>query len=104
MSAPVVQVGEKNLDRYQFAIKQLGEGRSNAVGVATLRASQTTTTVPAPNCGAGNAVFLFPATANAAAIVASTYVREADVTKGQFVITHPSNVAADKIFYWVALG
>lgn len=104
MSAPVVQVGEKNLDRYQFAIKQLGEGRSNAVGVATLRASQTTTTVPAPNCGAGNAVFLFPATANAAAIVASAYVLEANVTKGQFIITHPSNANADKTFYWVALG
>ncbi len=104
MSAPVVQVGEKNLDRYQFAIKQLGEGRSNAVGVATLRASQTTTTVDAPNCGAGNTVFMFPATANAAAIVASTYVLEADVTKGQFIITHPSNANADKTFYWVALG
>lgn len=104
MSAPVVQVGEKNLDRYQFAIKQLGEGRSNAVGVATLRASQTTTTVDAPNCGAGNVVFLFPATANAAAIVASTYVLEANVTKGQFIVTHPSNANADKTFYWIALG
>lgn len=104
MSAPIVAAGEKNLDRYQFAIKQLGEGRSNAVGVATLRASHTTTTVDAPNCGAGNVVFLFPATANAAAIVASTYVPEANVTKGQFVITHPSNANTDKTFYWVALG
>lgn len=104
MSAPVVQPGEKNLDRYQFAIKQLGEGRSNAVGVVTLRASQTTTAVEAPNCGAGNKVFLFPATANAAAIVASTYVTEANVTKAQFVITHPSNANTDKTFFWLALG
>jgi len=104
LSAPIVAVGEKNLDRYQFAIKQLGEGRSNAVGVVTLRASQTTTTVLAPNCGAGNAVFLFPATANAAAIVAATYVPIATVTPGQFIVNHTSNANADKTFYWVALG
>lgn len=104
MSAPIVQAGEKNLDRYQFAIKQLGEGRSNAVGVVTLRASQTTTTVPAPNCGAGNVVLLFPATANAAAIVAATYVPAATVTPGQFIVSHTSNANADKTFYWIALG
>lgn len=104
MSAPIVASGEKNLDRYQFAIKQLGEGRSNAVGIITLRANQTTTTVSAPNCGAGNSVFLTPATANAAAIVAATYVLASNVTKGQFIITHTSNAATDKTFYWVALG
>lgn len=104
MSAPVVQPGEKDLGRYAFAIKQLGEGRSNAVGTVTLRASQTTTTVAAPNCGAGNIVLLFPATANAAAIVAATYVDAATVTPGQFIITHTSNVNADKTFFWVALG
>jgi len=104
LSAPIVQVGEKNLDRYQFAIKQLGEGRSNAVGVVTLRASQTTTTVSAPNCGAGNVVLMFPATANAAAIVAATYVLASNVTKGQFIVTHTSNANTDKTFYWIALG
>lgn len=102
MSAPVVQPGEKDLGRYAFAIKQLGEGRSNAVGTVTLRASQTTTTVAAPNCGESNAVFLMAATANAAAIVASTYV--SSVAPGQFVITHPSNANTDKTFYWIALG
>lgn len=104
MSAPIVQFGEKDLSKYQFAIKQLGEGRTNASGVVTLRASQTTTTVSAPNCGAGNSVFLFPATANAAAIVAATYVLASNVTKGQFIITHTSNSNTDKTFYWVALG
>lgn len=102
MSAPVVGTFEKDLTKYAQAIKELGQGRSNAVGTVTLRASQTTTTVAAPNCGAGNVVLLFPATANAAAIVASTYV--SSVAPGQFVITHPSNVNTDKTFYWVALG
>lgn len=102
MSAPVVGTFEKDLTKYAQAIKELGQGRSNAVGTVTLRASQTTTTVAAPNCGAGNVVLLFPATANAAAIVASTYV--SSVAPGQFVITHPSNASVDKTFYWVALG
>ena len=104
MSAPVVGTFEKDLTKYAQAIKELGQGRSNAVGVVTLRASQTTTTVPAPNCGAGNMVLLFPATANAAAIVAATYVPVATVTPGQFIVNHTSNANADKTFYWIALG
>ena len=104
MSAPVVGTFDKDLTKYAQAINELGRGRSNAVGSVTLRASQTTTTVPAPNCGAGNAVLLFPATANAAAIVATTYVLATNVTPGQFIITHPSNANTDTTFYWVALG
>ena len=104
MSAPVVGTFEKDLTKYAAAIKELGQGRTNAAGTVTLRASQTTTTVPAPNCGEGNAVFLFPATANAAAVVASTYVLASNVTSGEFTVTHPSNVNTDKTFYWIALG
>lgn len=104
MSAPVVGTFEKDLTKYAAAIKELGQGRTNAAGTITLRANQTTTTVPAPNCGEGNKVFLFPATANAAAVITSTYVLESNVTPGQFIVTHPSNVNADKTFYWVAFG
>lgn len=104
MSAPVVATFEKDSTKITAAIRELGQGRTNAAGSVTLRASQTTTTVSAPNCGAGNAVFLFPATANAAAIVASTYVLASNVTPGQFIVTHPSNSNTDKTFYWVALG
>ena len=104
MSAPVVGTFEKDLTKYAQAIKELGQGRSNAIGTVTLRASQTTTTVSAPNCGVGNSIFLFPATANAAAIVAATYVLASNVTPGQFIITHTSNANTDKIFMWAALG
>lgn len=104
MTAVIIQPQEKDLSRFAFAIQQLAQGRSNAVGTVTLRASQTTTTVTAPNCGAGSSVALFPATANAAAIVASTYVLSTNITPGQFVVTHPSNSNTDKTFYWIALG
>lgn len=104
MSATLVSSGEKDFSKFAFAIKQLAEGRSNAVGTVTLTANAATTTVTAPNCGAGNKVWMFPCTANAAAIVAATYVADADVTKGQFIVHHTNNANADKTFFWVALG
>jgi hypothetical protein len=85
-----------------FVIRQLIEGRSNAVGTCTLTANTTTTTVAAINCGANSAVFLFPKTSHAAAVAASTYVSA--VSARQFTVTHPSNANADKDFYFVCLG
>lgn len=104
MSANTLSHTEKDLFRIVAAIRQLAEGRSNAAGTVTLTESATTTTVTAPNCGAGSAVFLFPATANAAAVVATTYVKPADVTAGQFIVTHASDSDTDQTFYYVALG
>lgn len=102
--ALIVATNEKDLTKFALAIQQLAAGRTNASGDVTLRASQTTTTVSAPNCGAGSRVFLFPQTSTAAAIVASTYILATNVTAGQFIITHPSNADTDKTFSYVAFG
>ena len=104
MSALVLGSAETDLKRIVLAVNQLTEGRSNAVGAVTLRANQTTTTVTAPNCGAGSHVFLFPRTANAAAVFATTYVLSSNVTAGQFVITHASDADVDQTFSYVCLG
>lgn len=104
MTATVVARDEKDLSKFAFSIQQLAMGRSNATGRVTLRDGETTTTVSAPNCGAGSRVFLFPATANAAAVVATTYVLATNVTAGQFIISHASDSDTDQTFYWVALG
>lgn len=104
MSATIVRTQEKDLTQFAFAIQGLAAGRSNAVGTVTLRDGETTTTVQAPTCGATSRVFLFPATANAAAVVATTYVLSTNVTAGQFIVTHASDSDADQTFYWVALG
>jgi hypothetical protein len=104
MSALIVQTQEKDLTKFALALQQLAAGRSNAVGTVTLRDGQTTTTVTAPNCGAGSKVFLFPATANAAAVVATTYILAANVTAGQFIVTHASDSDTDQTFYYVCLG
>lgn len=101
MTATIVQSQEKDLSKYAFSIQQLAEGRSNAVGSFTLTTSTTSTTVPAPNCGAESFVFITPHTANAAGALASTYMAAG---RGQFTVTHASNSQADRTFGFVCLG
>lgn len=96
--------GERNLQVLVDAIRSLFEGRSNAVGSVTLRANQTTTVVTAVNCGLDSSIVMFPKTANAAAVVATTYILQANVLRGQFTITHASDADTDMAFFWIALG
>jgi hypothetical protein len=49
-------------------------------------------------------VFLFPATAHAAAVVATTYVTAPNVVAGQFTVTHAATANGDATFWWVCLG
>lgn len=93
---------EQDSQKQNAAIRQLMEGRSNAVGTVTLTANAGSTAVTATTCGPNSAVFPFPSTANAAAIVATTYVSA--VAAGTFTVTHTNNANADKTFYWVCLG
>ncbi len=104
MSGYNVSTQERDLTKFALAIQQLYAGRSNATGVVTLAANASSTTVSGKNIATGNAVFLFPATADAAAALATTYVPIATVTKQQFIIQHANNAQADRTFYWVALG
>ena len=101
MSATIVQTNEKDLTKFAFAIQQLAAGRSNAVGVFTLDADATATTVKAPNCGADSVVLLAPQTANAAAAFSTTF---AAAGMGEFTVTHASNSQTDRTFGFVCLG
>lgn len=102
MSGLYLSPSETDPRKQNNAIRQLIEGRSNAVGSVTLAANAASTVVTAPNCGAGSSVFLFPTSANAAAIVAATYV--SSVAAGTFTVTHTNNGNTDKTFFWVCLG
>jgi hypothetical protein len=102
MSGVILHIAEKDQTRQNQAIRDLFAGRSNAVGTVTLTANAGSTVVTAINCGAGSRVFLMPTTANAAAIVAATYV--SSVGQGTFTITHTNNANADKTFFWAAFG
>lgn len=95
---------EKDLGRVIDAIRQLIEGRSNAVGTVTLAHDgvATTTTVTAPNCGPNSVVKLTPQTAHAATALTSTYV--SSVSAGSFVITHAATAQTDQTFGWFCVG
>jgi hypothetical protein len=95
---------EKNTHVQNQTIRQLIEGRSNAVGTFTLSTGATTTTVTAPTASPSSVVLMSPMTANAAAAVASTYITSTSVTARQFVVTHVSAGSTDRTFGWVALG
>lgn len=93
---------ETSLWRIVQAILGILTGASNAGGTVTLRAGQTTTVVSSQVVGKDMRVLLQPTTANAAAVVASTYV--SSVGQKTFTITHPSNANTDKTFFWEAKG
>lgn len=91
-------------------LQQAFNGRSNATGLVTLKASATSTTVSptdssnpgAQNVSPNSRIFLFPTTANAAAALATTFIAPANVTKQQFIITHASSTQVDRTFFYVA--
>lgn len=102
MSGITLAQNETTLWRIVAAILAIARGASNSGDTVTLRANQTTTVVSSEIVGVGMRVFLEPTTANAAAVVASTYV--SSVGQKTFTITHPSNANVDKTFFWEAKG
>jgi hypothetical protein len=99
-----ISENEQDQGRQNQIIRQLIEGRSNAVGTATLAHDgvATTTTVTANTCGPNSVVLLFPQTAHAAAVVATTYVSA--VASKSFTLTHATTTNADVTFGWLAIG
>lgn len=104
MAGNVPQPGERDPRRIVQAIRELFEGRSNAVGEVTLQAGGTATTVTAANCGVDSKVFLFPTTANAAAEVGAGTLYCGTVAGGSFTLTHANNAQTDRTFFYVAIG
>jgi hypothetical protein len=95
---------EKDVYKIVRAVRDLFEGRSNAIGSFTHKPSAGSTTVTAPNCGAGSTVLPFAKTANAAAEIGNGTMYIGAVNNGSFVVTHANNAQADRTFLYVALG
>ena len=84
------------------ALRSVLDGAHNATGSVTLRASQTTTTIDNRRIGIDTKVFLMPTTSNAAAAVTSVYQSAND--EFEITLTHDSDAATDRIFYYVLSG
>lgn len=99
-------LGETSLKKIILSLQQLGAGRSNAVGVVTLTASATSTTVTDPNCAVGTTVNLSPSTAHAAAEQGNgtLFIPIATISNGSFVIQHASNTQTDRIYRYSLHG
>jgi hypothetical protein len=104
VSGNVPNPSEKDPYKIVRAIRELFEGRSNAVGTFTLSASTTTTTVTSINCGSACTVVAEPMTANAAAEKGNGTMYISSVLNGSFVVTHANAVSTDRTFRYVALG
>lgn len=99
-----VSSNETDIRRIAVAVRQLGEGRSNATGEVTLTANAASTDVTAIVCSSGSTVLLQSTTANAATEIANGTGYVSAVANGSFTITHANNSQTDRIFRWVAIG
>jgi hypothetical protein len=104
MSVGTLSAEERDLARIVRAVRQLAEGRSNAVGAFTLTAGAAGTVVTAPTCGTGSSVLVFPKTANAAAELGNGTMYVGTVANGSFTVTHANNAQVDRTFMYAALG
>jgi len=104
MTATVLAPGEKDIRKVVNAVKELVEGRSNAVGTFTLTANAPSTTVDAMNCGAGSVPLLTPTTANAAAELGNGTLYVGTVSAGSFIVSHANNAQIDRTFKYAAFG
>ena len=108
LSARVAALEETvwNLAQYSMQVAEVTNGarrgKISPCNEITLRANETTTTLTSEDISANSHIFMFPLSANAASVIASTYI--SSMTNGQAVITHPSDANTDKTFDYVILG
>ena len=95
---------EKNPLLQNQAIRQLMEGRSNALVEVTLTDSVGSTAVIAQTCGAGSAPIPVPMTAEAAAELSSGSMYITSVANGSFSVVHTNSSVTTRTFRFVVLG
>lgn len=103
----MVQVPGRNntdLTKINQAIEQIDQGRLNCSGAFTLAAGATTTTVIAPTVAVGTPIHFSPMSSDAAAAMATTFILPANVSNGQFIVSHLSAGSTDRTFSWVGIG
>lgn len=101
MASLNVSSTEKDPRRLADVVRQLVEGKSNAIGTFTITPSATTTVVPAPTCSPGSIVMLSPQTADAANDATTTWTVAGT---GSFTVHHANNARVDRTFGFEVRG
>jgi hypothetical protein len=106
MSGYYPNSSENRLLNIVRAVRDALDGRSNAYGQFTLATGATSTTVTAPNCAPESCISLMPMTENASDEYqnGTLYIEAANITAGQFVVTHANNADADRTFRYAIQG
>jgi hypothetical protein len=93
---------EKDPIKQNAAIRQLIEGRSNAVGTLTLTSSTTSgTLVTATNCSTSSTIQLTAISSGAAAELGLVWVTPG---RGQFTVSHSTSGSTGRDFSYAIVG
>lgn len=95
---------EKEPRKHVDSINNVIKGRTENYGQVTLTANTATTTVTNVQISENSEIMLSPKTSNAAAAIATTYIPEATILNGSFVIQHANNAQTDRTFGYVWVG
>lgn len=95
---------ETNLTRLVRSIRDLFEGRSNAMGSFTCTQNAATTTVNHPNVGPESRIIITPTTANAAAEMGNGTIYVSAKATGSFTVTHANSATASRTFDYAIVG
>lgn len=105
MSAPNYPAPtETNPVKLNRSIRDLYDGRSNAVGTFTVTQNAATTVVSADGCNPDSRVFLQATTANAAAEVGNGTIYVSAKGYGTFTVTHANSATASRTFDYEIRG
>jgi len=91
----------EQIRRVDDALSQLFQGKTNNTGDVTLTTSSATTTVSDPRVSQDSTILMMAMDSIAAA--EDWYIRQADLTNGQFVINH-ANAVTTRAFRYVVVG
>ncbi len=94
--------GETIQSKIVHQVRQLMQGRSNAVSTIRLSTNVTQTTVTSITCGPGSVPLLTPLTLDASN--AKYHINSTDVYLGSFIIQHASSTSTSLNFGYAVLG
>lgn len=104
MSGNYPSSGERDLRKLVRSIRDLFEGRTNAMGTFTCTVNEATTTVSHPNVGAESRIMITPTTANAAAEYGAGTVYVSAKALGSFTVTHANSGTTERTFDYAIQG
>jgi hypothetical protein len=104
MSGNFPPANEREVGRIVQAIRDLFQGRSNAMGSFTCTLNQATTVVEHANVGLESTIHLSPRHANAAAELGAGTIYISAKARGSFTVTHANSATANRTFDFGIIG